>query len=209
MPQSIDLINDNNDRCVILCDANVKSNTLISYFLLSWIGGYENLYGMPGRLGSAIYGNSGSGNTCFSDNLTFILTIDKDGKEHCFIKEDLKFGRRYSILQEMNHVITEICFTFPKKQVEQEKLEKAVIHRKKIPYPSVGGIWKNWWALKPYQDKLIGLTEGEMKVSDMVNVIHNYGNGTYTDFMFLIEKIQQIVKEPLELEVKILWKFYI
>jgi UDP-N-acetylenolpyruvoylglucosamine reductase len=104
----------------------------------------------------------------------------------------------------MNRVVTDICFTFPKKAISKEKLEKAKIHRKKIPYPSAGGIFVNWHELKPYQDKLIGLTEGGMKVSDMVNIIHNYGNGTYVDIMTLIYKIEDIVKKPLELEVKIL-----
>jgi len=204
MPQSIDLINDSNDKAVILCNANVKSNTFVAYLSLSGIGGYENLYGMPGRLGSAIYGNSGSGDICFSDNLTFVLTIDENGREHCFNKEDLKFQRRYSILQEMNHVITDICFTFPKKEINLEELSKAKIHRKKIPYPSVGGCFVNWHGLKPYQDKLIGLTEGGMRISDMVNIIHNYGNGTYEDFLKLQTKIINIVKQPLIPEFKIL-----
>lgn len=204
MPQDIDLINDSNNKHVILCNANVKSSIFVSYLLLSGIGGYENLYGMPGRLGSAIYGNSGSGDTCFSDCLTFVLTIDRNGKEYCFNKEDLKFKRRYSILQELNHVITDICFIFPKKEIDKEKLEKAREHRKKIPIPSVGGIFKNWHELKHYKDKLIGLKEGGMKVSDMVNIIHNYGNGTYEDFIKLKTKIINIVKEPLEFEIKIL-----
>ena len=204
MPQDIDLINNSNNKIVILCNANVKSNIFISYLLLNGIGGYESLYGMPGRLGSAIYGNSGSGNTCFSDNLTFVLTTDKNGKDYCFNKEDLKFRRRYSILKEMNHVITDICFTFPKKEIDKNKLEKAKIHRKKIPYPSVGGIFINWNELKPYQDKLIGLTVGGMKISDMINIIHNYDNGTYNDFAKLIDKILNIVKEPLKFEIEIL-----
>jgi len=204
MPKDIDLINDSNNKFVILCNANVKSNIFVSYLLLSGIGGYENLFGMPGRLGSAIYGNSGSGDTCFSDYLTFILTIDRNGNEHCFNKEDLNFKRRYSILQEMNYVITEICFTFPKKEINKEKLEKAKVHRKNIPYSSIGGIFINWHELNPYKNKLIGLTEGGMKVSDMVNIIHNYGNGTYEDFIKLQTKIINIVKEPLISEFKIL-----
>lgn len=204
MPKDIDLINDSDNKYVILCNANVKSNIFIQYLLLSGIGGYENLYGMPGRLGSAVYGNSGSGDTCFSDCLTFVLTIDRDGNEFCFNKEDLKFERRYSILQDSNNVITDICFTFPKKEIDKDKLEKAKEHRKKIPTPSVGGIFKNWYALKPYQSQLIGLRVGDMEVSDMVNVIHNHGNGNYEQFVNLINKILNIVNQTLEFEIKIL-----
>jgi len=203
MPKDINLIDDNN-KYVILCNANVKSNVFIQYLLFRGIGSYENLYGIPGRLGSAIYGNSGSGDTCFSDCLTSVLTIDKDGNEYCFNKENLKFGRRYSILQDMNNIITDICFTFPKKAIDKEKLENAKEHRKKIPTSSVGGIFKNWHILKPYQKQLIGLKEGDMEISDMVNIIHNYGNGTYEDFIKLQTKIINIVKEPLIPEFKIL-----
>jgi len=204
MPKDIDLINDSDDKYVILCNANVKSNTFIQYLLLSGIGGYENLYGMLGRLGSAVYGNSGSGDTCFSDCLTFVLTIDRDGNEFCFNKEDLQFKRRYSILQDSNNVITDICFTFPKKEIDKDKLEKAKEHRRKISSYSAGGVLKTCNVLKSYQSQLIGLRVGDIEVSDMVNVIHNHGNGTYEQFVELIDKILNIVKEPLQFEVKII-----
>jgi len=205
MPKKINLINDSNNQYVILCNSNVKSNIFIQYLLLSQIGGYEDLYGLPGTLGGAIYGNSGSGATCISDYLTFVICLDKKGNEYVLNKEELNFKRRYSILQDLNYVITDICFTFPKQEIDKNKLEKTKQHRKNFPnYPSAGGIFKNWIELKSYVNQLIRLKINDAEVSHMANIIVNKGNATFEDIMNLINKIKIIVNKPLELEVKII-----
>lgn len=205
MPKEISLINDSNDKYIILCNANVKSNVFIKYLLNNKISGYEDLYGLPGRLGSAIYGNSGSGATCISDYLTFVIALDRKGNSWVFKKEDLNFKRRYSILQDLNYVITDICFTFPKQSIDKDKLKKAKQHRLNFPkYPSAGGIFVNWIELKPYIKDLVGLKVGDAEVSHMANIIVNKGNATFEDVMNLIYQIKRIVNKPLELEVKII-----
>lgn len=185
-------------------DANVKTHTLVQYSLDNNFSGLEGLFGLPGRVGSAIYGNSGSGQYCISDYLEYVITINQHSYSgDVYSKESLLFDRRYCVLHKTKDIITEARFKFPRKPVDKKLLEKVKEHRMRIPLCSSGGIWKNWHVLKPYSKQLIGLRVGGMFVSEMVNVICNDGSGTYENVKELIVKIRHIVKEPLELEVKI------
>lgn len=187
----------------------VTSNVLISNFIKILIksnySGVEELLGIPGTVGGGVVMNCGSGNCAISNYLRLVITIDYEGKTHCYFKKDLKFKRRYSILQDKKEIITYISFLFKKKGIKKNIINKIKKFRKNFPKkPSAGGIFVNWHSLKPYKDKLIGLSVGDAQVSNMVNIIINKGNATTKDVLQLIEKIKQIVKKPLKLEIKLL-----
>lgn len=189
----------------VIVSANYLTASLVLNGIESYIVGLEGLYGLPGTIGGAIIGNAGSGNYAISDYLLSVTTIDYNGILHTYSKESLQFGRRYSILQEKKEIIIEALFGFEDGIPNKEEIAKAVGHRKSLPkYPSAGGIFKNWHALKPYSDKLIGLRIGDAEVSDKINIIINKRNATFYDIMELIKKIKNIVKKPLKLEVKII-----
>jgi len=188
----------------LCCHANVSTQKVIKNVINHNYSGMEGLLGIPGSIGAAIIGNSGSGNYCISDYLKNIETIDFDGNLYSYHKYQLKFKRRYSYLQNKSEIIINATFKFDKIGVNQLEIINAIEHRKSFPkYPSAGGIFKNWHELKPYSDKLIGLKVGDAEVSEKVNIIVNKGNATYNNIISLINKIKSIVKEPLELEVKI------
>lgn len=188
----------------VWCTANYKAHKLVQYSIDNKFSGLEGLWGLPGTVGGAVYGNSGSGQASISDHLLSVITLDRNGVYHLCRKKDLDFDRRYCNLQKSDEIIVRVLFSFLDKPVDKKYLEETKIHRMKIPYRSAGGIYKNWHALKPYSDQLIGLQVGGAKISEMVNVIINDETATYEDVIGLIEKTKQIVKEPLQLEVKIL-----
>ena len=185
------------------------ANVSTSYFILKAIEnkvvGIEGLLGIPGTLGGAIIMNSGSGLYIISNYLLGITTIDYNGDSHIYTKEGVNFKRRYSILQEKKEILIDILFNFQIGIPNKNVIKKTKKHRKNIPkLPSAGGIFLNWHSLKPYKSKLIGLRVGDAEVSKSVNIIVNKGKATFDDVMSLIEKINNIVKTPLKLEVKIL-----
>lgn len=189
---------------IISCDANVKFYKLMRFTLDNNLGGFELLYGLPGTIGAAIYGNSGSGKGTISDNLAHVACIDREGNYKLYDKNRLNFSRRYSKLQDTGEVIVRANFIIEKKEIDLECLKEVKEHRMRIPHRSAGGFFKNWHSLKPYSEELIGLRVGGAYVSEMVNVIVNDGTATFDDVMTLVDKIRKIVGEPLELEVRII-----
>lgn len=190
---------------ILRVGAGTLLQELVLYTIDNNFSGFEGLYGIPGQIGSAIYGNVGSGKYCISDNLRAVSVIDSNGNFKTYLKEDLQFRRRYSILQEKNEIIIEALFDISKGNINIEELKKSEEHRKSLPkYPSAGGFWKNWHTLKPYSNQLIGLRVGGAEVSDKINIIINKGNATFYDIESLINKIRSIVKESLQLEIRII-----
>ena len=183
----------------------VSSNYLTSAFINQIIKGFEGLYGIPGEIGGTIVMNAGSGTYAISDHLLTVTTLDKNSIKHTYYKDDLKFGRRYSILQDKEEIVIEALFDTSIATINEEEFNKAKTHRKNLPtLPSAGGVFVNWHALKPHVDKLIGLRVGDAEVSESVNIIVNKKNATFEDIIELIRQVQLIVKEPLQTEIKII-----
>ncbi|MFW6130638.1 MAG: hypothetical protein ACOC56_05575, partial [Atribacterota bacterium] len=155
--------------------------------------------------GGAVYMNAGSGKYNISDYLHSVKVFKADGSEIIYNKEYLDFKRRYSILQKSREIINSICFKFKKGRIDTKRIQETLEYRTQLPkYPSAGGIFKNWHELKPYRKKLVGLRVGDAVISDKVNIIVNKGNATYNDIVHLINKITEIVKINLKLEIKVL-----
>lgn len=195
----------NNNK--ILVSASYSTNNFVNKIIKMNFIGVEGLLGIPGRLGGGIIMNAGSGKYAISDYLLRITTININGNFCFYTKKDLQFGRRYSILQDKKEIIVEALFDFKQGIPNKKEIEKAIKHRKTLPkYPSAGGIFKNWHALKPYSNELIGLRVGDAEISSSVNIIVNKNNATFDDIMTLIKKVKNTVKNPLELEIKIIRK---
>lgn len=185
--------------------ASYSTTGFVYFSIKKGIKGFEGLFGIPGTLGGAIVMNAGSGKYTISDYLVSVTVLDiSNGQLYITDKKSLNLKRRYSILQDTKNIIIGAVFN-PPINSDLDELEKAKEHRKTLPHlPSAGGIFLNWHALKPYSKELIGLRIGDAEVSKSVNIIVNKGKATFDDIMTLIEKIQGIVKTPLQLEIKIL-----
>jgi len=201
MPKYLKLAHDSG----VIVSANYSTASFILNAVEADITGLEGLYGIPGTIGGAIVMNAGSGKYTISDYLLAVTTIDFESNFHIYKKEDLKFSRRYSLLQDKNEILIDAIFDLKDGKPDLIELEKAKQHRKSLPkFPSAGGIFKNWHELKPYFYKLIGLRIGDAEISEKINIIINKANATYYDITQLINKIRSITLENLELEVKII-----
>ena len=189
----------------VIVSANYSLTSLILKTIEADITGLEGLYGIPGTIGGAILGNAGSGNYTISDYLLSVTTIDYNGILHFYSKESLQFGRRYSILQDKKEIIIEAKFNFKTGIINQYKLNQVKKYRKNFPKGyNAGGIFKNWYALKPYEKELRNIKSKNLKISKQLNVVINNGKATSKEVLNFINKIKKIVKEPLFLEIKII-----
>jgi len=188
----------------ILSDANVLTNNFAKEVINHNYKGTEGLLGIPGSVGAAIIGNSGSGKYCISDFLRLVFVVDYKGNIITYTKEDLKFSRRYSILQNKNQILLYALFKFDKLNPDKKIIKQTINHRKTLPkQPSAGGVFVEWHELKPFADKLIGLKVGDAVVSKSINIIINNGAAKYNDIIELIQKIKTIVNKNLTLEIKL------
>jgi len=169
------------------------------------LSGVEGLIGIPGTVGGALAMNSGSGKCCISDYLTSLEVIDLKGNTKYYTKKDLKFGRRYSILQDKTEIIVLALFEFGQQIPNQEMIKQVKEYRKDFPKgKSAGGIFINHYALRPYEKQIRHIMSDNLVISKYLNVIINTGKATPKEILEFINKIRKIVKEPLKLEIKII-----
>jgi UDP-N-acetylmuramate dehydrogenase len=189
----------------VFVTANVSTNELIHAIIDHNYSGVEGLLGIPGSIGAAIIGNSGSGQYAISDYLKEVCTINYKGIINTYSKKMLQFGRRYSILQNKKEIIIGASFKFTKSGINQEEINKTLEFRKNFPKGfSVGGWFKNWHDLKPYEKKLRKLKSKNLKISKLLNVIISNGKAQPNEIINFIKRIQIIVKKPLKLEIKLM-----
>ena len=73
--------------------------------------GFENLIGIPGTLGGAVYMNAGAFRCEIKDQLVSVQFIDGDGNLRELEKDKLKMNQRYSIFHEQpDWIITQATF---------------------------------------------------------------------------------------------------
>ena len=198
MDNEIDNVGDG----YMFAECNCSVQALVKQTIKEGLGGLEGLIGIPGTIGGAITMNAGSGSYSILDCLLSVSVINNRGDLKMYLKKDLKSKRRYSIIQDTYDIIIRALFKLSK-GVNQKDLVYYKNSRKNIPKgKTAGGIFVNWHELKNYEKKLIGLSDGDAVISDRVNIIVNKGKATAQNILNLINKVRNIVKKPLHLEIK-------
>lgn len=191
----------------IVVSANYPLHKLVIEMAKYNKSGIEGLIGIPGTVGGAIYGNSGSGLYSIGQKLNLLYVLTQKGNYKLCFKNDLKFSRRQSFLQDTKDIVVNAVFELDNETsfISMKKYKKT---RKQISnLPSAGGIYINWHSLLPYENKIKGFGIGGAKISDKVNIIVNTGNATAQDVLKLINLTQEIIDKPLQLEVKVIGHF--
>ncbi len=186
--------------------ANLPLVSLVLESIQNGRMGFEGLYGIPGTIGGAIVMNAGSGEHTISDYLASVVLLNiYSGLIFTASKKYFDFKRRYSILQDTNEIVISATFSPTLGEINFLEFNKIKDYRKDFPKGySVGGIFKNWYALKPYEKEIRAIKSPNLVISKYLNVIINNGKATFQETIDFINQIRKIVKEPLELEVKIL-----
>lgn len=180
--------------------------------------GLEELAGIPGSFGGAVYMNSGAHRVEISNRLIEITYIDENLEVKTLKKEDAEFNYRKSIFQEKNWII--LSGKIQLKKGKQEKIKEKMhslletrTHNQPVDMPSAGSIFKrgeNYIAAKLIDEcGLKGYTLGGAEISTKhAGFIVNKGNATSEDVLELIKFIKQKVKEKynvdLQTEIEIL-----
>ncbi len=199
------------DDEVVTAYAGVTLGILIQEVMQHNLSGFEYLFGIPGTLGGALYGNAGAYNHTIYDNLVSV-DILKDGNIYTLKKEDIKYSYRYTEFKENKDIIIKATFKLLKKDNKgtNEVIKEIREKRSKLPleYPNAGSVFKN--PLNDYAGRLIeeaglkGYQIGGAKVSEKhANFIVNTGNMTSNDLKSLINYIKKEIKDKYNIELEL------
>ena len=198
--------------------AGYKMMGLAIKMLNEEISGFEELSGIPGTIGGAIFMNAGAYGKEMKDIVISTKCMDMDGKILDFSNEKQKFEYRSSIFQKNNYIILEttLRLEYGKKQKIEEKMNQYKnLRKEKQPedLPSAGSSFKRKEEL--ITAKLIdecglkGYKIGGAKISEKhAGFIVNYNNATAKDVLDLAKYVKEKVYEKyaikIEEEIKII-----
>ncbi|WP_154098034.1 UDP-N-acetylmuramate dehydrogenase [Bacillus coahuilensis] len=191
------------------------------YALAHHLTGLEFACGIPGTVGGAVYMNAGAYGGEVKDVLVSALVLTPDGVLKTLRNEELELEYRSSIIPKENLLVLEATFELREGEVDQiqAKMDELTYLRESkqpLEYPSCGSVFKRppgLFAGKLIQDSgLQGKTIGGVQVSTKhAGFMVNVNNGTATDYLNLIEFVQNTVHEKfgvmLETEVKVIGEY--
>ena len=176
------------------------------------ISGFEELSGIPGTIGGALFMNAGAYGKEIKDINISTICMDYDGKTFELSNEEQKFEYRSSIFNERDYIIleTKLKLEYGKKEEIKEKMDEYLSSRKEkqpIEYPSAGSTFKRQEGV--ITAKLIdecglkGFQIGGAKVSEKhAGFIINYNNATAKDVIDLIKYVKEKVYEKYGIKIK-------
>lgn len=184
----------------------------------SGLSGMENLFGIPGTVGGALYMNAGAYGSEIKDIVVSAEYIDENGDIQTIYSDDMNLSYRHSIFAEENLIITSVTMNLHEgdcnsiKSAMNECMQKRIA-KQPLEYASAGSTFKrpqgSYASLLIEQCGLKGLSVGDAEVSTKHSgFVINKGSATCADVLELCEKVRSIVKEKtgyiLELEPVIL-----
>ena len=110
------------------------------------ISGFEELQGIPGSIGGAIFMNAGCFGNEISKNLISVKVFNPDGKISEMSASDCKFRYRYSIFHNLNYVILSARFRVAYSSTKRLMKRISFLHRYRheileYDYRNVGSVF--------------------------------------------------------------------
>ena len=204
----------------IKANAGALLSKTAKFALKEGLSGMEELSGIPGSIGGAVYMNAGAYGREMKDVVKEVTYITKDLKIETLKNEDLCFDYRKSIFTDSGDIVISCVFELVKDDKEkiEEKMKEFTKRRNEkqpITYPSAGSTFKRpqgYFAGKLIEDcNLKGYSIGGAQISQKhAGFIINTGNAKAKDVLDLIDYTKKCVKEKfdvlIEPEVKIIGK---
>lgn len=209
------------DDSVLYADARVDKKAFLNFAIRRGFTGMEFMAGLPGCIGGGIAMNAGTNMGWFSDILTRLRFIAKDGavREKNITSEMISYR---GLRMEEGTII--LGGYFHLHRAEDPDAVRAAVdeivrdreNKHPLEYPSAGSVFKNpeghssWKLIN--DAGLRGYTIGGAMISEKhTNFIVNIGNATSGDIYRLIRHVQEEVEKKfgvhLETEVKMLGEF--
>lgn len=188
----------------ITANAGTALDEVVRASISASLGGLENLSGIPGSVGGAVFMNAGAFKSETFDKLVSFRVLNKKGEIKEFKKEDVKYEYR-KVWGIEDCVILSATWALEKTDkvvltARRAEILKARTDKQPLEYPSAGSVFKR--PVGAYASKLIddcglrGLTVGGAQVSTKhAGFIINYENATAQDIYDLIKEVQKIVKK--------------
>lgn len=202
----------------IRCDAGAYLASVCVRAQQLGLTGMENLFGIPGTVGGALYMNAGAYGSEMKDVVVSASYID----ENCDIKnidrDEMELSYRRSIFSGTELVITSVTIQLASGKPDEIKAAMSECMAKRsakqpLEFPSAGSTFKrpegSYASLLIDQCGLKGMTCGGAMVSEKHSgFVINKGYATCADVLELCDRVKKIVNEKtgyiLELEPVIL-----
>lgn len=119
----------------------VKSGTqledLVDFANSSGLSGLENLAGIPGTVGGAVYGNAGAYGQTISDHLMQVASYDHlNNRTVTYTKDECSFNYRDSLFKKNKFVILEAVFSLSPGEPENlKKISRETVKKREVKYP--------------------------------------------------------------------------
>ena len=214
--QKFDL-KEENDYIEISVGSGNKMMALATQLKNQEISGFEQLSGIPGTIGGAIYMNAGAYGKEMKDIVISTKCMNTEGERIELSNKEQKFEYRSSIFNNKDYIILEAKLKLQKgKKEDIEKQMKEYLNQRKekqpLEYPSAGSTFKRQEGI--ITAKLIdecglkGYKIGGAMVSEKhAGFIVNTGDATAKDVLELIKYVKDEVYKKygvkIEEEVKI------
>ncbi len=133
---------------------------LVDFTIQNGLAGLQNLAGIPGTVGGAVYGNAGAYGQTISDHLTTISALNTDNTIiEQFKNSDCNFNYRDSIFKKNKFPILEVIFRLEPGDTNTLRQEaEDVLSKRLVKYPPgikcPGSFFKNLVAAQIPQDVL-------------------------------------------------------
>ena len=176
------------------------------------LSGFEELSGIPGTIGGAIFMNAGAYGREIKDINISTKCMDYDGNIFELSNKEQEFEYRSSVFSKKDYIIleTKLKLEYGKKEEIKKKMDEYLSSRKEKPpieYPSAGSTFKRQEGV--ITAKLIdecglkGYQIGGAKVSEKhAGFVINYDNATAKDVINLIKYIKEKVNEKYGIKIK-------
>lgn len=203
---------------IIRCDAGALLASACVHAQQAGLSGMENLFGIPGTVGGALFMNAGAYGSEMKDIVISAEYLDEDGKIRTIGMENMDLSYRHSVFSDRSCAILSV--TMQLENGDPDKIKSAMNEcmakrssKQPLEYPSAGSTFKrpegSYASLLIDQCGLKGMQCGGAMVSEKHSgFVINKGYATCADVLELCTKVQQIVKEKtgymLELEPVIL-----
>lgn len=199
------LVTMNKTYDTLYLDSGVKLSDACDYALKNGLSGMEDLYGIPGSVGGAVYMNAGAFDTNMGDIVTNVIYY-YDGKIRNIAGSDAKFGYRHSVFMELSGaIILRVECKLEKESVDDiaVKMTKILNHRityQPLDMPSAGSVFKKHedtpMSLIIDRLGLKGYRIGDAMISTKhAGFIVNCGHASCQDVLELIKYIIDFVQD--------------
>ena len=179
--------------------------------------GMEFASGIPGTIGGGVTMNAGAYDGEMAQVVTRVHGIYPDGKTVELSREEMEFGYRHSVVMEKHFIVTEVALELQEGDPAEIRAKMSELNARRtdkqpLDVPSAGSTFKrpegHFAGALIDQCGLKGYSIGGAQVS-MKHAGFLVNTGTSSrDFLELMKKVQEIVKEKtgvqLEPEVRVL-----